>query len=247
MFLCGKITRYKYICELRYVALYHSHMFDKIFTKRNILAAFLLNICVQLLIYTPFVIYDASGLDDLGLCGIWYKNNFLQIWSQLGFLIDMSAYAISVFCAYKILKIIRNHKARVGRSFEVKFPYNFPKKVYFETSCLFFVFFANVSLYDFTVYFFQSLLIRESSEISHLMILLMVIPLFTQMPTVVMKYLQIFIFIDPWISRSSTALFTFTPILTPFLIVFKVKKYRTLFRKAIFGDEFQLIAVQDLR
>lgn len=74
--------------------------------------------------------------------------------------------------------------------------------------------------------FSQSKVIEESNEITKLMIMLLVIPLFCQGPAVTLKVVQCFVKVNAWISRLLMFAFPSTSAFSPFLIVIMLKRYR---------------------
>jgi len=92
-------------------------------------------------------------------------------------------------------------------------------------------------------HFLQSRLIEESSDIVFLMITLLVLPLFCQLPCVTSKVVQCFLIVNPWLSRSLSFLFPTTSACGPLLILFMVKRYRTVIRKFFRTNKLQPVLV----
>ena len=73
----------------------------------------------------------------------------------------------------------------------------------------------------------QSQVINESRDIIVVILLISMIPLLTQFPAVVAKILQMFLTpFNPWLVRSTVAMFPLTPASNPYITMYVVKDYR---------------------
>jgi hypothetical protein len=78
----------------------------------------------------------------------------------------------------------------------------------------------------------QSRLLRESQEIITVIVVISAVPLFTQLPAVIVKFLQIFFrSFSPWVGRILISTFPLTGAINPFVTIYVVKEYRNKFLK----------------
>jgi len=118
----------KNINIFRYTALYHSHLCDSLFTGRKICLAFLTILTFHAIFYWVYFLLDAAGFDEVGVCGVMSPTVFLKCWSQIGFSVIFVAYAVSTFCATKVLKKISEHRLSISSDFVVSFLFRWKKE-----------------------------------------------------------------------------------------------------------------------
>lgn len=79
----------------------------------------------------------------------------------------------------------------------------------------------------------RSQVVEESREIIIPVVAFLIVPLFTQIPGFVCKTVQIFISVDPWISRITIAPFFLAPALYPYLTLYTIPRYRKTVKRLL--------------
>jgi len=154
---------------------------------------------------------DGLGLDDLGICGMQLKNPSLKLVFQINMLLMLLSYCICIFCGYQVLNKIGHHVSGVSNEFQVR------QKSGLEKFLM-----SNVIHDD-----FQSNMIEESKQLTQMLVIVLIIPFFCQIPAITAKVLQGFMRLNPWVSRACISTFPLAESISPFVMMVKVKNLRS--------------------
>jgi len=109
----------------RYYYLHNPQLAVRLFTLKKVLIMFFGNVLMFNLLFIPFIVNSALGLEDLGMCGLKLSTLFLKIWFQIVIMYIFAGYLVSLFCGFKVIKKIRSHKKSVSTEFQVMFHHIF--------------------------------------------------------------------------------------------------------------------------
>jgi len=103
----------------RYLVLYNPKYGKIMFSWRKIMIMLIVNLIVSHLIFLPYVVFSALGLDEMGVCGVQLRNTFLKMCLQTDVVYIFFGYGLSALCGYMVIKKIKQQSGNVSSGFPV--------------------------------------------------------------------------------------------------------------------------------